>query len=157
MPHLGATHLPWKRRRNCYNSLISSKYTSHFLQQLWHLFLLLHLIQAMSHGHWRSQGGTLALQPPHAVHRPSHQAGTNPCCPPMAADLMSPLWLGRVRDHQINGLQHTTCFFLPQKDAQTALWMSTSLRWLCRNNTPLSQGRSRPSPWGDHHPSHFLP
>lgn len=100
IPHLGASCLPWRRIRNYYNSSISLKYASHFLQQLWQLFLLLHLIQTMSHGPWRSQGGTLALQPCHAGHRPSHQAGTNPCCPPMAADLMSPPWLGRVKEHE---------------------------------------------------------
>lgn len=69
--------------------------------------------------HWRSREGTLALQPHYAVHRPSHQASTNPRCPPMAADLMSPPWLEGVRDHQTGGLQHTMCFFLPQKDAKT--------------------------------------
>lgn len=59
--------------------------------------------------------------------------------------------LETMKSSQISGLQHTTCFFLPQKDAQTAPWMSASLRWWWRNNTPFSQGRSHPRPWSDHH------
>ena len=53
-----------------------------------------------SYGCWCPQGATLALQPCHAMHRLSHQAGTNPRWPPTAAALTSRPWLERVRDHE---------------------------------------------------------
>lgn len=107
------------------NSQISSKYTSRFLQQLWHLFLLLHLPQTIGYGRWSPQGATLALQPCHTMHRLSHQAGTNPRCPPTVAALTSPPWLGRVRDREA---AHNT--FLPtSKDCMNSPLHACVLHW----------------------------
>lgn len=151
IPHLGATHLTWKR--NYYSSLISSKNTSHFPQQLWHLFLLLYLIQTMSH--WRSPEGTLALQPHHAVHMlPIKQAQI------LAALPWQQIWCHLLGWRELETIKlmdcSTQCVSSCLKRMQK-LWMSTSLRRWCRNHTPFSQERSHPSPWGDHHLSCLLP